>query len=43
MGSPVELLSQNGLFAELVNATGKESAIALHEMAATAERERSQQ
>jgi ABC-type multidrug transport system fused ATPase/permease subunit len=31
-GPPLELLEQNGIFAELVKATGEESAAALREM-----------
>jgi ABC-type multidrug transport system fused ATPase/permease subunit len=41
IGSPMELLSLNGLFAELVKATGVESANALREMAQAAEHSRS--
>jgi len=37
VGTPVELLSRNGLFAQLVDATGAESARALKEIAHEAE------
>ena len=36
IGSPLELLSRNGIFADLVNATGAESAKALRAMAEAA-------
>ena len=38
IGSPSELLSRNGLFAQLVDATGSESARALREIASGAKK-----
>jgi hypothetical protein len=35
LGSPLELLERNGMFAELVDATGVKSARALREIAAS--------
>lgn len=38
-GPPLQLLDQNGVFAELVNSTGDESAAALREIAASKKKE----